>query len=90
MRPQANSAPLDLQDADVANTDASLKALQGKGINNPATLAVQAGKPVSIAAQAPLKAFQNLLVVGPQSLPYLASKFLDLTAGCAMFSWHAP
>ena len=65
---QANSAPLDLQDADVANTDASLKALQGKGINNPATLAVQAGKPVSTAAQAPLKAFQNLLVVGPQSI----------------------
>ncbi|CAL8472293.1 g11835 [Coccomyxa elongata] len=63
---QANSAPLDLQDADVATTDALLKALQGKGMNNPATLAVQAGKPVTAAAQAPLTAFQNLLVLAPQ------------------------
>lgn len=62
---QANSAPLDLQDADVATTDASLKTLQGKGIDNPATLAVHAGKPVSAAAQTPLTAFQNILVVGP-------------------------
>ncbi len=60
---QATSAPLDLQDGDVANSDASLKTLQGKGVENPVALAMQAGKLVQAAAAAPLTALQNALVV---------------------------
>lgn len=54
--------PLDLQDALEATTDASLKTVQSKGVTNPIQLAMSAGKPVT-AAQAPLTAFQNILVV---------------------------
>lgn len=53
---------LDLQDGDVATTDASLKA-QNNGISNPVQLAMQAGKKQDPSAQAPLTAFQNILLV---------------------------
>lgn len=45
-----NSAPLALQDDDVANNDAALKTLQDKGINNTIQRAMQAGTPASAAA----------------------------------------
>ena len=55
--------PLDLQDGDVTTTDASIKSVQNKGIQNPVQLAMQAGKKQNPSAQAPLTAFQNILVV---------------------------
>lgn len=54
---------LDLQDGDVATTDASLKVAQNNGISNPVQLAMQAGKKQDPSAQAPLTAFQNILLV---------------------------
>ncbi|BDA47253.1 hypothetical protein COCOBI_10-0990 [Coccomyxa sp. Obi] len=61
-----DSVPLDLQDGDVANADASIKAAQNKSISNPVQLAMQAGKKQNPSAQAPLTAFQNLLLLAPQ------------------------
>ncbi len=60
---QADSLPLDLQDGDVATTDASIKAAQSKGITNPVQRALAAGRKQNPSAQAPLTAFQNILVV---------------------------
>ncbi|BDA47254.1 hypothetical protein COCOBI_10-1000 [Coccomyxa sp. Obi] len=62
----ADSVPLDLQDGDVATTDASIKAAQNKGISNPVQSAMQAGKKQNPSAQAPLTAFQNILLLAPQ------------------------
>ncbi|CAL8472294.1 g11836 [Coccomyxa elongata] len=63
---QADSVPLDLQDGDVTTTDASIKTLRNKGIQNPVQLAMAAGKKQNPSAQAPLTAFQNILLLSPQ------------------------
>ncbi len=60
---QADSAPLDLQDGDVTSTDALIKSVQKQGVPNPAQLAMQAGKKQDPSVQAPLTAFQNILLV---------------------------
>ncbi|BDA47251.1 hypothetical protein COCOBI_10-0970 [Coccomyxa sp. Obi] len=61
-----DSIPLDLQEGDVATADASIKAAQNKSISNPVQLAMQAGKKQNPSAQAPLTAFQNILLLAPQ------------------------
>ncbi|BDA47250.1 hypothetical protein COCOBI_10-0960 [Coccomyxa sp. Obi] len=63
---EADNVPLDLQDGDVATTDASIKAAQNKGISNPVQSAMQAGKKQNPSAQAPLTAFQSFDVLAPQ------------------------
>ncbi|BDA47252.1 hypothetical protein COCOBI_10-0980 [Coccomyxa sp. Obi] len=63
---EVDSVPLDLQDGDVATADASIKAAQNKSISNPVQLAMQAGKKQNPSAQAPLTAFQNILLLAPQ------------------------
>lgn len=63
MHAQADSLPLDLQDGDVTTTDASIKTLENKGIPNSVQLAMAAGKKQDPTVQAPLTAFQNILLV---------------------------